>query len=59
VLIQGPKQPGNDIDMYLRPLVDELLQLWAEPGVKVWDEHKQEVLFQFYQQDALDMYLSS
>jgi hypothetical protein len=29
-------------DVYLRPLVDELLQLWAEPGVKVWDEHKQE-----------------
>jgi hypothetical protein len=24
VLIQGPKQPGNDIDVYLRPLVDEL-----------------------------------
>ena len=37
-----PKQPGNDIDVYLRPLVDELLQLWAEPGVRVWDEHKQE-----------------
>jgi hypothetical protein len=30
VLIQGPKQPGNDIDVYLRPLVDELLQLWAD-----------------------------
>jgi hypothetical protein len=42
VLIQGPKQPGNDIDVYLRPLVDELLHLWAEPGVRVWDEHKQE-----------------
>jgi hypothetical protein len=42
VLIQGPKQPGNDIDAYLRPLVDELLQLWAKPGVRVWDEHKQE-----------------
>jgi hypothetical protein len=42
VLIQGPKHPGNDIDVYLRPLVDELLQLWAEPGVRVWDEHKQE-----------------
>jgi hypothetical protein len=42
VLIQGPKQPGNDIDVYLRPLVDELLQLWAKPGVRVWDEHKQE-----------------
>ena len=24
VLIQGPKQPGNDIDVYLRPLVEEL-----------------------------------
>src|SRR3954471_20729507 len=42
VLIQGPKQPGNDIDVYLRPLVDELLQLWGRPGVRVWDEHKQE-----------------
>jgi hypothetical protein len=30
MLIQGPKQPGNDIDMYLRPLVDELLLLWKK-----------------------------
>jgi hypothetical protein len=28
--------------VYLRPLVDEVLQLWAELGVRVWDEHKQE-----------------
>ena len=42
VLIQGPKQPGNDIDMYLRLLVDELLLLWKEEGVRVWDEYKQE-----------------
>ncbi|KAK1678941.1 hypothetical protein QYE76_039789 [Lolium multiflorum] len=42
VLIQGPKQPGNDIDVYLRPLVDELLQLWGRHGVRVWDEHKEE-----------------
>jgi hypothetical protein len=42
VLIQGPKQPDNDIDVYLRPLVDELLQLWAKPGVHAWNEHKQE-----------------
>jgi len=42
VLIQGPKQPGNDIDVYLRPLVDELLQLWKEEGVSMWDEYKQE-----------------
>ena len=41
VLIQGPKQPGNDIDVYLRPLVEELLQLWSDEGVRVWDEHEQ------------------
>ena len=42
VLIQGPKQPGNDIDMYLRPLIDELLILWNKEGVRMWDEYKQE-----------------
>jgi hypothetical protein len=42
VLIQGPKQSGNDINVYLRPLVDELLLLWKEEGVRVWDEYKQE-----------------
>ena len=42
VLIQGLKQPGNDIDVYLRPLVDELLLLWKNEGVRVWDEYKQE-----------------
>jgi hypothetical protein len=42
VLIQGPKQPGNDIDVYLRPLVDELLLLLKKEGVCVWDENKQE-----------------
>jgi hypothetical protein len=41
VLIQGPRQPGNDIDVYIRPLVEELLQLWREEGVPIWDEHKQ------------------
>jgi hypothetical protein len=33
VLILGLKQPGNDIDMYLTPLVEELLLLWREEGV--------------------------
>jgi hypothetical protein len=41
VLIQGPKQPSKDIDVYLRPLVDELLLLWKKEGVRVWDEDKQ------------------
>jgi hypothetical protein len=40
VLIQGPKQPGNDIDVHLRLLVDELLLLWKEEGVRVWDDYK-------------------
>ena len=39
VLIQGPKQPDNDIDVYLRPLVEEILQLWNGIGVRAWDEH--------------------
>jgi hypothetical protein len=40
VLIQGPKQPGNDIDVYLRPLIEALLLLWSKIGVHVWDEYK-------------------
>ena len=42
VLIQGPKQPSNDIDVYLRTLVEDLLQLWNGNDVRAWDEHKQE-----------------
>jgi hypothetical protein len=43
VLIQGPKQPSNDIDVYLKPLVYELLQLGSE-GVCMWDKHKKTTL---------------
>jgi hypothetical protein len=42
MLIQGPKQPRNDIDVYLSPLVEELLLLWSSTSVRVWDEYKQE-----------------
>ncbi|XP_062005957.1 uncharacterized protein LOC133723145 [Rosa rugosa] len=28
LLISGPKQPGNDIDVYLKPLIDDLKELW-------------------------------
>ncbi|XP_020271787.1 uncharacterized protein LOC109846957 [Asparagus officinalis] len=28
LLIPGPHAPGNDIDVFLRPLVDELKELW-------------------------------
>nr|CAD40424.3 OSJNBa0065J03.20 [Oryza sativa Japonica Group] len=37
-----PEQPGNDIDVYLRPLVEDLKLLWKKEGVPVWDEDKQE-----------------
>ena len=42
VLIPGPKQPGNDIDVYLKPLIDYLLLLWKEEGVGMWDAHAEE-----------------
>ncbi|XP_024190421.1 uncharacterized protein LOC112194412 [Rosa chinensis] len=28
LLISGPKQPGNDIDVYMQPLIDDLKALW-------------------------------
>nr|GFB13328.1 hypothetical protein [Tanacetum cinerariifolium] len=37
LLIPGPKSPGNDIDVYLRPLIDDLKVLWAKPGVETID----------------------
>jgi hypothetical protein len=42
ILVFGPKQPGDCIEVYLRPLVDDLKILW-KPGVpEVWDEYKRE-----------------
>ncbi|CAL9012893.1 unnamed protein product [Prunus brigantina] len=38
LLISGPKQPGNDIDVYLEPLIDDLKSLWD--GIRgVYDAH--------------------
>ena len=28
LLIPGPQSPGNDIDVYLQPLIEELKELW-------------------------------
>ena len=41
LLISGLRQPGNDIDIYLAPLVDDLKTLW-EIGVETYDAHKRE-----------------
>lgn len=40
LLVQGPKQPGNDIDVFLQPLVDDLQVLWN--GVETWDAYGKE-----------------
>ena len=41
MLISGPRQPGNDIDIYLAPLIEDLKMMW-ESGVEVFDAHRNE-----------------
>ena len=41
LLISGPKQPGNNIDVYLAPLIEDLKLLW-ETGVRTYDAYKKE-----------------
>ncbi|KAL5551580.1 hypothetical protein UlMin_001756 [Ulmus minor] len=41
LLISGPKQPGNDIDVYLAPLIDDLKELW-QAGVDAYDAYRDE-----------------
>jgi hypothetical protein len=42
LLVQGPRQPGNDNDVFLEPVIDELIEMW-ETGVEdVWDEYKKD-----------------
>ncbi|XP_057990571.1 uncharacterized protein LOC131172953 [Hevea brasiliensis] len=41
MLILGKDSPGNDIDVYLRPLIDELKELW-ENGVETFDSYSNE-----------------
>ena len=41
MMILSPRQPGNDIDVYLSPLVEDLRNLWDE-GVVVFDAFRKE-----------------
>ncbi|XP_042964514.1 uncharacterized protein LOC122298711 [Carya illinoinensis] len=41
LLIPGPKSPGNDIDIFLRPLLDELKELWEE-GIRTYDAYNKQ-----------------
>ena len=51
MLIQGPKKPGNDFNLYLGLLQEELYTLWKTP-TKTWDTSKGEY---FYMRAALIM----
>ena len=44
MLIPGPKQPGKEIDVYLAPLIEDLVTLWRE-GVMLYDAYKREPFF--------------
>ena len=44
MIIQGPKQPRNDIDIYFQLLVEELLTVWIDaPAVKCYDAYRKEI----------------
>ena len=42
MIIPGKKQPGNDIDIYLQPLIEELKELWNN-GVATYDSSSSQV----------------
>ncbi|XP_074351722.1 uncharacterized protein LOC141690864 [Apium graveolens] len=39
VLVSGPHEPGNNIDVFLQPLIDDLKKLWEEGEPNVFDAH--------------------
>ena len=46
LLINGPSSPSNDVDVYLRLLVNELNELWKN-GVQTYDAETNQ-MFQLY-----------
>jgi hypothetical protein len=40
LLIQGPRQSGNDINVFLEPMIDELVEMWGTGVKDIWDEYK-------------------
>jgi hypothetical protein len=41
ILIQGLKQAGMNIDVFLKPLIEDMVKLWNE-GVCMWEQYQQE-----------------
>jgi hypothetical protein len=42
ILVSGPKQPSDCIDVYLRQLVADLKILWKLGVLEDWDDYKRE-----------------
>ncbi|XP_019257628.1 PREDICTED: uncharacterized protein LOC109235833 [Nicotiana attenuata] len=42
LLIPGPKAPGNNIDVFLQPLIEELNELW-DVGIETYDASTKEI----------------
>ncbi|XP_063949039.1 uncharacterized protein LOC108203290 [Daucus carota subsp. sativus] len=40
LLIPGPKEAGNNIDVYLQPLIEDLMLLWDQ-GERIYDAYSQ------------------
>jgi hypothetical protein len=45
ILIQGPKQAGIDIDVFMEPLMKDMGKLWNE-GLRMWDKYQHEYFMQ-------------
>ena len=39
LIILGPNSPGNNLDVYLQPFIEELQTLWSN-GIQVYDVSK-------------------
>jgi hypothetical protein len=50
-LISGPKQAGDDIDVFLEPLMEDMQKFW-EYGVTMWDEYSR----QYFNLEAIIFY---
>jgi hypothetical protein len=42
LLMQEPRQPENDIDVFLEPVINELVEMFETSVKDVWDEYKKE-----------------
>nr|GEW64714.1 hypothetical protein [Tanacetum cinerariifolium] len=57
LLIPGPKSPGNDIDVYLRLLIDDLKDLWGKPVIRIdRQELKKVIWYVLHNSPEIDTY---